>query len=90
MIRWIRPSLGYHWASGFEIIPLEIPPILPFQREESFLKIRGRISFFPPLEREGVKKPHFHPHPGPPPSRGREFLYVFQYVSPLPWRERVG
>jgi hypothetical protein len=43
-----------------------------------------------PWSREGVKKSHFHPHPDPPPSRGREFLLDFQYVSPLPWRERVG
>jgi len=29
-----------------------------------------------------------HPHPHPPPSRGREF-FLFQYVYPLPWWERV-
>jgi hypothetical protein len=39
---------------------------------------------------EGVKKSPYHPHPPPPPSRGREFQIVFQYVYPLPWRERVG
>ena len=32
---------------------------------------------------EGVKKSHFHPHPVPPPSRGREFLLVFQYICAL-------
>jgi len=39
---------------------------------------------------EAVKKSHFHPHPVPPPSRGREILLVFQYIYPLPSRERVG
>ena len=35
------------------------------------------------LAPEGVKKSHFHPHPVPPPSRGREFLLLFQHFYPL-------
>jgi predicted aldo/keto reductase-like oxidoreductase len=31
----------------------------------------------PPYSPKGVKKSPYHPHPGPPPSRGREFLLVF-------------
>jgi hypothetical protein len=34
-------------------------------------------SEIPPIPPEGVKKSPYHPHPGPPPSRGREFLLVF-------------
>jgi hypothetical protein len=39
---------------------------------------------------EGVKKSILHPHPVPPPSRGREFLFGFRYFFPLPLRERGG
>jgi hypothetical protein len=31
----------------------------------------------------GVKKSISHPHPVPPPSRGREILFEFQNISPL-------
>jgi hypothetical protein len=35
--------------------PPEIPPVLPFQREESFsASFHGNIPFFPPLKR-GIK-----------------------------------
>jgi hypothetical protein len=34
--------------------PPEIPPVLPFQREESFLQFPGKISFFP-LWKRGMK-----------------------------------
>jgi hypothetical protein len=33
---------------------------------------------------EGVKKSHFHPHPVPPPSRGREFFLYFNIFTLSP------
>ena len=39
-----------------------------------FFEPAVKIPLNPP---EGVKKSPYHPHPGPPPSRGREFLLVF-------------
>jgi hypothetical protein len=30
---------------------------------------------------EGMKKSLFHPHPAPPPSRGREFLFYFNMFT---------
>jgi hypothetical protein len=31
-----------------------------------------------------------HPHPTPPPSRGKELIRSADKYSPLPWREGLG
>jgi len=45
--------------------------------EEPGLILHRTPGNFSPGASADVKKSHFHPHPVPPPSMGREFLFVF-------------
>ena len=44
----------------------------------------------PPYPPEAAKKSHKSPPPSPSPNKGEVISFLFQFVHPLPWRERVG